>query len=170
MFTVDRRVPVNADAGEPTLTRAQVWRGLVMKAENAVPFVPAMTLCEVVERRENQLVREIVLRGQRLTERVTFYPERMVKFERLSGGAMGTILNEIAEDERDGLCLRFTFTLGVESLAPGSAEEKEFAKVMEADYLTTMSATVKIIRHLVREGGWPADDERHPHTEISAPL
>ncbi len=93
---------MNDDAGEPMLTRAQVWRGLVMKAENAVPFVPAMTRCEVVERRENQLVREIVLRGERLTERVTFYPE--------------------------------------------------FAKVMEADYLTTMSATVRTIRDLVKEG------------------
>lgn len=152
MFTVDRRVRVNDDAGEPALTRAQVWRGLVMKAENAVPFVAAMSVCLVLERDENQLVREVVLRGERLRERVTFYPERMVTFERLSGNAMGTILNEIAEDERGGLCLRFAFTLEVESLAPGSAEEKEFAKAMEADYLTTMSATVKTIRHLVKEG------------------
>jgi hypothetical protein len=44
--------------GSPCSRGRRVWRGLVMKAENAVPFVPAMTRCEVVERRENQLVRE----------------------------------------------------------------------------------------------------------------
>ncbi len=153
MFTVDGRVRVNDDAGEPMLTRAQVWRGLVMKAENAVPFVPAMSLCEIVERQEHQLVREIVLRGERLRERVTFYPERMVKFERLSGSAMGTILNEIVEDERGRLGLRFSFTLEVKGLPSGSAEEKEFAKAMEENYLTTMSATVSILRRLVKAGG-----------------
>ena len=30
-----------------TWTRADVWDGLVLKANNALPFVPSMTFCEV---------------------------------------------------------------------------------------------------------------------------
>ena len=103
MVTVDKTIPINDDPNEPRLTRSQVWRGLVMKAENPLPFVPVITSCEILERRENQLVREIVDKGDRIRERVTFHPERRAKFERLSGRVMGTILNEILEDERGEL-------------------------------------------------------------------
>ena len=53
MFSVERSVPINADLapGEPALTRRHVWLGLVLKAEDAVPFVPAMSWCRVTGRR-----------------------------------------------------------------------------------------------------------------------
>ena len=50
MHAVSLSIPVNPPGAEPRLTRDEVWRGLVMKAENAVPFVPGMTRCEIVER------------------------------------------------------------------------------------------------------------------------
>ena len=40
MFTVSHEIPVkHVEAG---LTRAQVWQGLVLKAENPVPFLPVL--------------------------------------------------------------------------------------------------------------------------------
>lgn len=156
MFTVDRTLQINGDPNEPRLARSQIWRGLVMKAENAVPFVPAISYCQVMERGDGHLIREIVLRGERLRERVTFYPERTVKFDRLSGSAMGTILNEIVEDERDALLVRFTFTLEVEGLAHGSPEEAAYAKMMEDDYMVAVTTTVKTIRRLVKDGSLAA--------------
>ena len=110
MIEVSKRIPVN-EPGQPTLTRSDVWKGLVMKANNALPFVPAMTHCHVLQRESDSVfVREIEFRGERCRERITLTPEQRVKFERLDGSVLGTILNLIEEDQ-DGLGLRFSFSL-----------------------------------------------------------
>ncbi len=112
MIKVSRRIPVN-EPGQPTLTRADVWQGLVMKADNALPFVPGMSHCEVLNRESDKVfVREIEFRGERCRERITLTPQERVKFERLDGSVLGTILNEIEEDA-DGLGLRFSFALSL---------------------------------------------------------
>ena len=49
MIFVSHALPVNVP-DEPRLTPANVWDGLVLKANNALPFVPAMTYCEVTHR------------------------------------------------------------------------------------------------------------------------
>jgi hypothetical protein len=154
MIHVDKTVAVNEgrSAEDPAVSAAQLWKGLVLKAENALPFVAAMTHCKILERTEGGFVREIVFRGETMQERITFNLPRSVKFERLSGKAMGTILNEILEDARQGLQLRFTFTLQLQGVTEGSVEENEFRQTMEKDYLTAVDATVRAIRRLVKEG------------------
>ena len=146
MFTMSRAVPVNGDPDDPVLTRNDVWKGLVMKAENALPFVAAMTYCEVLERGENELVREIEFKGDRAREHVTFEPEKKVQFDRLSGRTMGTIQNEIEEDEEGNLSLRFTFALEVEGIPPDSDEERAYAEEMKEAYLCAVAATLGAIR------------------------
>jgi hypothetical protein len=154
MFTMSRSVPVNDGSNPdlPVLIRSQVWRGLVLKAENALPFVPKMTKCDVLERGDNYLVRDIIFRGDPARERVTFYPEQRVQFDRTAGNVLGTILNEIEEDDAGNLTLRFTFSLEKEGLLAGSSEEQEYAKQMEGDYLGAVQATLNAIRKWVREG------------------
>jgi hypothetical protein len=110
----------------------------------------------VRERGADQLVREIVDKGDTIVENVTFHPQRMVKFERVTGRVLGTILNEIIEDDDGELALRFTFKLSVEGLAPGSAAESEFAANMEQGYLMAVAATLKAMRELVRGDALPA--------------
>jgi hypothetical protein len=148
MVRASRTIKVNADAKEPPLTRSLVWRGLVMKAENPLPFVPVISSCKVLERRTDGLTREIVDKGDTIAEVVTFEPERVVKFERTSGRVLGTILNEIIEDEHGDLALKFTFTLTVEGMEADSAEEQEFAGQMEQGYLMAVAATLKAMRKL----------------------
>ena len=41
MIYVSKEVAANAP-GHPKLSRSEIWKGLVMKAENALPFVPGM--------------------------------------------------------------------------------------------------------------------------------
>jgi hypothetical protein len=121
-----------------------------MPADNPLPFVPVISSCKVIERRAGGLVREIVDKGDTITEVVTFHPERMVKFERMSGRVLGTILNEIIEDGDGDLALKFTFALSIEGVAAGSAEEKDFARQMEAGYLMAVQATLKAMRKLAQ--------------------
>src|SRR5262249_2148188 len=112
MYALSAAVVVNPPGVTPILSADQVWRGLVMKAENALPFVDAMQECRVVERFEDGFVREIVLRGVRMRERITFSPPAQVHFQRLeAGGHDGWITNVISESA-NGLMLVFTFCVG----------------------------------------------------------
>lgn len=150
MIYVTNAVPVN-ESGEPTLTRPDVWAGLEKKASNALPFVPAMTHCEVIERRGDlEFDREIEFRGQRFVERITLEPESRVTFTRLAGDVLGTIANEIEEVESGELSLRFSFALVLKGVAPGSSEEAEYAEGMKGDYLKAVEATLAAIRRVAR--------------------
>lgn len=150
MIYVSKEVPVNQqlESGQPRLTRSQLWQGLVMKADNALPFVPGMAKCDVVERSANGLVRDIVFRGEDARERITFYPERKVVFLRLSGNADGFIVNEILGDEEGELRLRFSFALQLVDAPSDSDKEQEFRQVMERDYLKAVDATLAAIRKM----------------------
>ena len=136
------------EPGQPALTRSDVWKGLVMKANNALPFVPAMTHCKVLNREsENVFVREIEFRGERCRERVTLTPQQQVRFERLDGSVLGTILNEI-EDDAEGLGLRFSFGLKLAGEADGSPAEIAYGETVEKDYLKAVDATLAAIRKM----------------------
>ena len=152
MIHVSNELSVNAglEPGAPRLDRQQVWQGLVMKAENALPFVPGMARCEIVERLPDGLVRDIVFRGENARERVTFRPEEKVTFLRLSGNADGLIVNEILGEDDDPR-LRFSFALQLVNAASDSPEEKELRAVMERDYLKAVEATIAAIRRMAVE-------------------
>lgn len=149
MFTLTHTLAVNETG--PTLTRSQIWQGLVLKAENPVPFVDAMTACTVVERGDGWLLRDFTLRGEDMQERVTFEPEERVTFVRTRGSVMGSILNEILETD-DGLALRFTFSLEADGIAPGSAKEAAFAERMAQGYFSAVGSTLAEIRRRVAAG------------------
>jgi hypothetical protein len=147
MIYTSHQLPVN-DGNGPTLTRADVWNGLVMKANNALPFVPSMTFCDVIARHsDTSFDRDIDFRGQHFTERITLEEPHRVVFTRIAGPVLGTIANEI-EGSEDDLRLRFSFALVVEGLAGGSAQEREYADGMTGDYLKAVAATLTAMRRI----------------------
>ena len=150
MFTLSHTIPINDR--EPYLTRPQIWRGLVLKAENPVPFLDAMSACNVIERGDNWLLRDFTLRGEDMQERVTFEPEERVTFVRSKSTAMGTVMNEVVETNDGEMGLRFTFSLEVEGLEDGSAEEAEFADRMSKNYFQGVESTLAEIRRRVTAG------------------
>ncbi|OJU80363.1 MAG: hypothetical protein BGO11_10710 [Solirubrobacterales bacterium 70-9] len=152
MISVSYSVPVNPEGTEVRLGRADVWKGLEKKAHNALPYVPSMTHCEVTDSGDNWLQREIEFRGQRLGERITFEPQETVRFDRTSGAVLGTILNEILEDDDGELSLRFSFDLELEGVEPGSAEETDYEETMKGDYEKAVESTLAAIRRWVAEG------------------
>ena len=152
MIFVSHALPVNVP-DEPKLTPANVWDGLVLKANNALPFVPAMTYCEVTRRHSDTIFdRDIALsigqgRGQRFTERITLEAPHRVTFTRIAGPVLGTIANEV-EVSDDGLALRFSFALVIMGVTGGSAEEQAYADSMTGDYLKAVAATLNAMRRL----------------------
>lgn len=157
MISVSSTVQVNPPGEEVELSRDDVWRGLLLKAENALPFVPAMTRCEVVERTEDTIIRTIEFRGHEFGERVTFTPKKQVRFERTYGPVLGTILNDLDEDEHGDLWLTFSFDLELAGVAPGSREEQDYEATMKDDYLKAAAATLAAVRRMVAE--------KHPAAE-----
>jgi hypothetical protein len=152
MIYVSKEVAANEGvaSGHPRLSRSDIWKGLVMKAENALPFVPGMAKCDIVERTPNGLIRDIVFRGEDARERITLYPERKVVFVRESGNVDGFIVNEILGDD-DHLRLRFSFALQLVDAPSDSAEERTFREIMERDYVKAVDATLGAIRRMVAD-------------------
>lgn len=158
MFTLSLTMPVNTE--KPSLNQAQIWQGLLLKAENPVPFLDAMSACTVIDRGDNWLLRNFTLRGEEMQERVTFEPKNRVTFERTKSSAMGTILNEIVTLDDGDMGLRFTFTLDVDGLVDGSREETEFAERMSRSYFQGVGSTLAEIRRQVESGEMNTPQER----------
>ncbi|MFD3590928.1 SRPBCC family protein [Streptomyces sp. NPDC058683] len=148
MIEVSRTLPVN-DGTEPALRVDDIWAGLMDKAENPLTYVASMSKCTVTERFDGGLVREVVHAGQPVREVVTFYPKQRVHFVRTHAAARGTIDNEISLGDAGELTLTFSFRIVVDGVAAGSAEEKEFAAHMEADYLDAVQTTLRAVRDRV---------------------
>ncbi len=151
MISVSSSVLVNPPGESIKLTRDDMWDGLVMKAENALPFVPAMTRCEVIERTDDTILRTIEFRGQEFGELITFAPGSQVRFERTSGPVMGTIRNDLDEDEDGNLRLTFSFDLELVGVEAGSEQEREYEGTMTGDYLKAATATLAAVRRMVAE-------------------
>jgi Domain of unknown function (DUF1857)/SnoaL-like domain len=152
VYKLSRTIPVN-EAGKSFLSRHDVWNGLLMKANNALPYVPIMQKCEVIERGTGWLVRDILLNNNPLREKVTFEPETRVIFERTLGNERGRIENVIGEDSNGNLTLTFSFGLTKEGLEDGSdAEQKHFAP-MEGAYMGAVASTLAAVRRTVDEQG-----------------
>ena len=149
MIYVSHALPVN-EPDQPHVTRDDLWAGLVAKAGNALPFVVAMSRCEVLERHgDNVFDRAISFRGQDFVERITLEQPHRVVFTRLSGPVLGTIANEI-EGDGDDPSLRFSFALVVQGVEGGSAAERAYADGMTDDYLKAVASTLDAVRRVVR--------------------
>jgi len=152
VYKLSLTVPVN-EPGKSFLSRHEVWNGLLMKANNALPYVPIMQKCEVIERGDGWLVRDILLNNNPLREKVTFEPEDRVIFERIGGDERGRIENVIGEDSAGNLTLTFSFGLTKEGMKDGSdAEQKHFAP-MESAYLGAVASTLAAVRRTVDDQG-----------------
>ena len=147
MYTMAASIEANPPGERIVLTRDQVWRGLVMKAENALPFVPAMQECTVIERFENGLLREVSARGERLRERITFTPQVQVLFERtdMAGNRAGWIENVLSEG-RNGLLLTFVLNIVLPGVPEGSDDEQRRGDAVKQSYVEAIEATLREMR------------------------
>ncbi|MGD9811539.1 MAG: SRPBCC family protein [Sphingobium sp.] len=149
MYALSYAIPVNPEGVEPTLSREQVWRGLVMKAENAMPFVDGMTQCDVLEQTETTIDRVVTFRGMQHKEHITLKAPIQVSFARMDG--TGWIDNTISESEM-GLLLTFTFGLTFPGIAENSPEEKAHGDSVRGAYVGAVQGTLNRVRQMVQDG------------------
>lgn len=152
MFTLSVAVEVNPAGAAPVLAAHQVWRGLVMKAENGALFVPRMRGCDVIERDANGLLREVVIGDERFKEKITFTPEVEILFERVGTSSNAGWITNVISESALGLLLTFTFAVNLPGVVPGSAREREQGLAMRQSYVGAVEATLRRVRELVVAG------------------
>lgn len=151
MYTIAATFDVNPPGEAVVVNRQQMWKGLVQKAEYAVPFVPAMEDCRILERFDDGFIREIHLRGTVMRERIVFTPDVQVHFTRTEPADGGWIANVMSESDR-GLLLTFIFALTFPGVEAGSSEERRLGDQVKASYVEAITATIAETRRRVKEG------------------
>ena len=113
------------------LSREQLWRGLVYRAENPLPFVLGLDDCRIVARTERTLRRELHFGSLTVRDRVTLDPMTI-------------------EEPCDGeLVVRFDYeTLRRAGDAPG---EEFYNAFLKKAYVEADIDTIRTIRRLVVE-------------------
>jgi len=154
MYPLSVAIDVNPPGVSPKLSKEQVWHGLVMKAENAVLFLPSMKSCEVLERHDNGLLREVVAGDQnvRFREKITFTPPVEVLFERVATDANAGWITNVISESAHGLLLTFTFAVNLPGAVPGTPEERVKGEAMREFYTRAVTATLARVRQLASEG------------------
>ena len=132
------------------LSREQLWRGLVLRAENPLLFVLGLDGFEVVERTENELQRVLRFGSLRLRDRVSFSPMRQVCYaiEAAGESPAATLAMTIEEPEADQLFVRFDY----ETLPAGTAEalDEFYSSFARQAYIEADIDTISAIRRLAQ--------------------
>ena len=137
------------------LSREQLWRGLVLRAENPLLFVLALDRFEIVERRDNALARVLHFGSLSLRDRVRFNPMSQVRYEIEAAGdsPAASLVMTIEEPEPDQLFVRFDY----ETLRDGGAGplEEFYSSFAKQAYVESDIDTICTIRRLAAEPGGP---------------
>ncbi len=151
MFVDSRTVAVNPPGASPVLTHAQLWEGLLLKVEDPVSFVSGMEASRILGRRDDGLVREVVVRGRIFKELITFTEPVQIRYERIEGREIGWIMNTLSEGP-GGLLLTYTIALAFPDAMPGTPEEEREAAEMGVKYAEAVEITLDLIRRMAQEG------------------
>jgi hypothetical protein len=136
----------------PSLTRAQIWAGLLHRVEDATPFLPGLERCTVIERQPGQLLRELDFGAALIRDRVTMAHEHWVRFdiEPNEQHAGGSLTITIEEPEAGALFLRFAYATSFGAVA--GSEEQAYIEYIKSAYQQSDLDCVRIIRTLAAGG------------------
>ncbi|KVE33508.1 SRPBCC family protein [Burkholderia sp. TSV86] len=142
-------VQINAfgNPNMPTLTRAQLWEGLVLRAEQPQLFVIGLDRCIVHERNETTLERELHFGKATIRDRVTLIPNVQVRYDihAADGEIGGSLTMTIEERDDQELFLRFEYqtTLTVNN---DSEDARQTQEIVKEAYRASDIDTVRLIR------------------------
>jgi hypothetical protein len=147
------------DAADPRvapLRRAQLWRGLVMRAEYPASFMPWLDDCEI-ERDGADLLRSLRFGSQIVRDRVRFDGEDAVEYEVLAGpdAEVGDdappsfrMSMRIEQPAPDALFVRFTY----EARSPDHRDDGPHVGAVKEAYRLADIDTIFRIRQLADSG------------------
>jgi len=133
------------------LSREQLWRGLVLRAETPMDFVPYLDQCHILERAELSMSRELRYGDLVVRDRVTFLPQYQVVYHvpAQNGIPESRLTMTIEEPEPEILFVRFEYDNGAEE---ESAVEAFYNDFRRSAYKESDIDTVRMIREMAETG------------------
>jgi Domain of unknown function (DUF1857) len=135
-----------------TLTREQLWRGLVLRAEDPKMFVPHLDECTISERESGSFARRLRYGELVIDDRVVLSPLHEVRYEVPAQGEIAqSLLTMTIEAPSEGvLWVRFLYDDGNVSATDDIGKMYEDFK--KSAYQEADIDTIKIVRQLASEG------------------
>ena len=135
------------------LTRAQLWRGLVMRAEAPQLFMEHLDECVLSEKTDAAVKRMLRYGELRIHDVVTYEPLQRVHYHVPAQGEIPTssLSMTIEEPEEEALFVRFEYDDGAPEEEPGS-EKAFYDQFRRSAYEAADIDTIRIIRELIIKG------------------
>jgi hypothetical protein len=136
-----------------SLTREQLWEGLVLRAEQPQLFVLGLDSCTIITREGDVMERELHYGQAVVRDRVTLTAGTSVRYD-ISPTADyvgGSLTMAIEQPDELQLFLRFTYatTLPVADDAAASADAHQTQEIVKSAYRENDIDTVRLIRQFV---------------------
>jgi len=134
------------------LSRSQLWRGLVLRAESPDLFVPYLDEFRIIERTDVSVARELRYGELTVRDLVTYLPLKQVHYHVPAQGEIppSSLVMEIEEPQPDTFFVRFTYDDGQVD-APDSAEAY-YNEYRRSAYQESDIDTIGMIRELAIAG------------------
>lgn len=143
------------DPGNPlvsSLTRRQVWLGLLQRVDNPLLFLPGLAGFTMLERAHDSAQRELDFGSARIRDHVRLREEESVHFDiepsEIQPG--GSLTIRIEEPASGHLYLRFVYATGFGNAA--GSEDAAYVEYVKSAYHQSDLDCVRIIRTLAAEG------------------
>ncbi|MES2258747.1 MAG: SRPBCC family protein [Pseudomonadota bacterium] len=134
-----------------TLTHEQVWRGLVLRAESPMLFVPHLDECQVDSRHDYGFSRRLRYGELVIADRVLLEPMHHVRYEvAAQQDISASSLTMTIEPHDDTLWVRFEYDDGHDAATDeANAMYDEFRK---SAYQESDIDTIRVMRDLAEQG------------------
>jgi hypothetical protein len=134
------------------LSREQLWRGLVLRAETPKAFVPWLDQCHIVEKSEDSLSRELHYGELVVRDRVSFLPLRQIVYHvpQQKDIPASQLTMTIEEPQPDVFFVRFEYD-DFASAATDSANAM-YDDFRRSAYQESDIDTIRIIREMADAG------------------
>jgi hypothetical protein len=134
------------------LSRAQLWRGLVLRAEQPKQFVPWLDQCDITERTEASVARTLRYGEVVIRDHVAYTPQKQIAYQvpQQPDISASSLLVSIEEPQSDLLFVRFEYDDGLPEIA--GSDEAFYNEFRRSAYQEADIDTIRIIRELARDG------------------
>lgn len=134
------------------LNRDQLWRGLVLRAENPKLFVPWLDAFTILERTDQSLSRELQYGQLRVRDEVRLLAPSQLWFRVPAQGdlPLSQLVISIEEPEAGVVAVRFEYAS--EAPAHSTPEEEVFEKYRRSAYVEIDVESIRLIRQMAADG------------------
>ncbi len=133
-----------------TVSRDELWYGLMQRVDKPEAFLPGLESCTVVSRSDTVIERVLDFGPAAIRDRVTLQLGESVRFDIAAGEthAGGSLVIQIEEPEPFALFLRFTYAT---TLSTTQGEDAQYVGYVKSAYEQSNIDTVRVIRELLAQ-------------------